>query len=100
IMAETLTNPELAGDIDEDIYQPLFKLAEQYFQAQMNAGNLPAGDPAMMVRVFSTPLFGLMSLRLMGDEHVSNHWEQYVAAITDMLVQMYRNQHPDNPSNL
>ena len=86
ILPETMTNPELSQMVNEQIYAPGFAVAEQYFQSLMEAGELEKSDPVVLARLFASPLLGLLFLRLLGDEHVSNNWQTYAAAMSSFLL--------------
>ncbi|MEM7113013.1 MAG: TetR/AcrR family transcriptional regulator [Chloroflexota bacterium] len=98
VMPEAISNPELSKALYEQIYEPGFKVAEAYFAHLMENGRLPPGDPVIMARLFASPLIGLMFLRLMGDEHVIEHWETYGAEMGKLLLAAYGDNHADESS--
>ena len=81
VFAETMVNPALAKLAYDKIYGPAFAVAEAYFQQMMADGRLPQGDPAVMSRLVAAPMMGLLTLRLLGDQHVTDHWQTYVEAM-------------------
>lgn len=92
IVAETLANPELGRQIYDQIYQPGFDSAETYFQQLIAEGSLPAMDVAMLTRLFAAPIFGLLLLRMFGDEHVTAHWEDYSELLSQRMLTMLQPQ--------
>ncbi len=92
IVAETLANPALGRQIYDQIYQPGFDTAEAYFQQLVADGTLPAIDVAMLTRLFAAPIFGLLLLRMFGDEHVTAHWEGYSELLSQRMLNMLQPQ--------
>ncbi len=89
ITAETMVNSELAQTINEQVYQPSFRIAEQFFDFLASQGEIPPGDSAVAARLFASPLLGLTLLRLMGDEHVAANWQLYTEALIGMMQTLY-----------
>ena len=96
VFSETMVNQELAQIVFEQIYGPAFAVAEHYFAHLMAIGRLPQGDPAVVSRIASAPLMGLVTLRLLGDPHVIEHWDAHVAAMIEFMLHAYRQG--DDPS--
>lgn len=86
IMPEMIVNEEIASAINEKIYAPSFSIAEEYIAKQMASGEIADADPVVAARLFASPLLGLLFLRLLGDEHVANHWETYAEAVGELLL--------------
>jgi AcrR family transcriptional regulator len=86
MLAETMVNPDLAATVYHDVYEPAFTVAEEFFAGLVAQGMLPAQDPAFLVRAFAAPVFGIMMLRALGDEHVAANWTGYVDIIVDLLL--------------
>ncbi|MDJ0756894.1 MAG: helix-turn-helix domain-containing protein [Ardenticatenaceae bacterium] len=90
VLSETFVNAELGRQVFEQIYDPTFAIAEKYFEALKADGALPADtDSKIAVRLFASPLLGLMLLRLMGDPHVDANWDAYTAAMVAFMKQIY-----------
>ena len=89
IFSETMVNEDLGKLVYQQIYGPAFVTAEAYFSELMNKGILPEGDPAVMSRALTAPLMGLLTLRLLGDPHVADNWNDHVQASIDMIVAAY-----------
>ncbi|MEM7536767.1 MAG: TetR/AcrR family transcriptional regulator, partial [Chloroflexota bacterium] len=100
IFPEMLTNEALVRQIYDEVYMPVFPIMEHYFQMLIEQGAVPGpseGDgkqtqmaPAVMVRMFASPLLGIFFLRLMGDEHISDNWDLYTKAIVEFLLSVYQ----------
>lgn len=88
LIGETLANPQLGQQVYEKVYAPAFKAAEEFFQQLIAQGALPAADPALLSRLFAAPVLGLLMLRMLGDEHVAEKWEEYTAALGTSLLAM------------
>lgn len=86
VLPEMMTNPELGSRAYEQIYGPMFVVIEQYFQQLMADDQIDGRDPALMARLFASPLMGLIMLRMLGDEHVGEHWEQYTQVMGQFLA--------------
>ena len=92
IFSETMVNEKLARLVFDQIYGPAFKTAEAYFSYQMEIGRIPRSDPAITSRLITAPLMGLITLRLLGDPHVTEHWADHVQAMVNLLKAAYRPQ--------
>ncbi|MBV7327601.1 TetR/AcrR family transcriptional regulator C-terminal domain-containing protein [Chloroflexi bacterium TSY] len=99
ILPETLANPELGVQINEQIYASAFASAEAYIQHLIEQGNIAPLDPAMATRLFASPLLGLMFLRLMGDEHVKANWQAYSEAMSNLLIKGFQTKDQSSDEN-
>ena len=86
ILAETLNNADLRKQVNDTIYTPMFTIAEMYIQHLMDTGQIESGDPKQFARMMAAPVFGLLMLRLLGDEHVVDNWETYGATVAEQLA--------------
>ena len=84
MISETLVNPKLAAELYDELYAPAFKMAETLLSKFLVDTPYEDKDPAIIARVFAAPLFGILMLRLLGDEHVAENWDDY----TDVLIEM------------
>ncbi len=100
LLPETIVNESLGRALNEQLYQPLFTIAEAYFQRLMEQGKMDEMDPQLAVRLFASPMFGLMMLRLLGDQHVAAHWDHYTEALIALLLRLFDAERPptDPPS--
>lgn len=88
VLSETIVNSQLSKTIYDQTYGPGFAIAESYLQQLMSQGDLPPSDPAIMARLFASPVLGLLLLRLLGDQHVIDNWERYAQATSQFLLQL------------
>lgn len=89
LMAETLVNPALGGEVYEKVYAPSFTVAERFFEQLITDKILPAEDPALLSRIFAAPLLGIFLLRMLGDPHVAAHWEQYSGLLAKNIANLF-----------
>lgn len=94
IISETMSDAALRDQINETVYGPMFAVAEMYIQHLMDDGQIPAGDPKLFTRMMATPIFGLLMLRLSGDEHVIANWEAYGEAVAEQLAGLMNASRP------
>lgn len=92
IIAETLNDAELRQKVNDTIYTPMFQVAEAYVQHLVDRGQIPPTDPPMAARLMAAPLFGLLMLRLLGDEHVATHWQAYGEALAEQTASLVSNR--------
>lgn len=90
IFSETMVNEKLSKLVFDQIYGPAFEVANRFFAQQMAQGKIPKGDPAVVSRLMATPLMGLLTLRLLGDQHVAENWNDHVQAAVNMLKVAFR----------
>lgn len=105
ILSETMVNEKLARLVFDQVYGPAFKAAEKYFAYQMEIGRIPKSDPTIVGRLMAAPLMGLLTLRLLGDEHVAEHWGKHVQAMVELFKAAFRehggvsgDEHHDRPN--
>ncbi|MCB9151683.1 MAG: TetR/AcrR family transcriptional regulator [Caldilineaceae bacterium] len=92
LIGETLANPQLVQQVYDEVYRPAFGAAEHFFQQLMAQGQLRNGDPALFARLFAAPVLGLLTLRMMGDDHVAENWPAYAEAVGNGLLSMLENK--------
>jgi AcrR family transcriptional regulator len=86
ILPELITNNDLSRKINDELFDPAFAVAEKYMQKLIDDGKMPTADPAIVARLFAAPLFGLLMLRLFGDQHVTENWEKYGEAMGQLIL--------------
>lgn len=89
ILPETITNRELSAMINEKIYEPVFEISEAFFQQMMDNNQIKAMDAKIATRLFAAPIMGLVFLRLLGDAHVTQHWDTYAETLGSMLTKLF-----------
>ena len=87
VLSETMNNAAMRSEMNETIYKPLFTIAEAYIEHLMQQEQLEAGDPATTARLIALPVMGVLLLRLLGDDHVEQHWSMYSELVARLLVE-------------
>lgn len=85
VLPETISDAALRKKIYDQVYAPGFSLAEQYIAQLQAQGEVDTAAPPVAARLISSPLLGLLLLRLLGDRHVTTHWATYTVALIDFL---------------
>jgi AcrR family transcriptional regulator len=85
ILPEMLANEELRALYFQQVIAPTFNIAENYFQAQSAAGQLPGIDVPLTVRAIAGMTFGLLTLQLLGDEVIAERWQELPEVLTTLL---------------
>ena len=92
MVSETLVNPELAAEMYDELYAPAFQLAEGFVSTYVRHGAYADHEPALLARLFAAPLFGILMLRLLGDEHVAQNWDAYTDGLIEMVLSGLENR--------
>src|SRR6266480_25899 len=85
VLPEMLVNAELRELYYEQVLAPTFKIAEHYFQAQSQQGQLRKIDVPLTVRAIAGMLLGLLTTQLLGDEVIAARWEELPEVLTSLL---------------
>ena len=85
VLPEMLVNAELRELYYEQVLAPTFKIAEHYFQAQIQQGQIRKIDVPLTVRAVAGMLFGLLTTQLLGDEVIAARWEELPDILTTLL---------------
>lgn len=88
VISESLANPALGHTAYSEIYEPTFKIAEQFFHHLMEQGDLPTTDPAYLSRLFAALPMGLLTLRMLGDAHVEENWQTYGEMLGNAMLKI------------
>jgi len=64
---------------------PTFRVAEHYFLAQMEEGQLRNVDVPLAVRAIAGTVFGLLMTQLLGDELIAARWEELPEVLTTLM---------------
>ncbi len=89
VLTETLANPALGRQVYDQVYAPGFAVADRYLQPLVADGSLPNVDAALLSRLLAAPLLGLLLLRMLGDEHVAQHWHAYGEVLGEQMTKMF-----------
>src|SRR5947209_14087799 len=85
VLPELLVNAELRELYYEQVLAPTFKIAEHYFQAQYQQGQIRKIDVPLTVRAIAGMLLGLLITQLLGDEVIAERWEELPEILTSLL---------------
>ena len=85
VLPEMLVNAELRELYYEQVLAPTFKIAEHYFLAQSQQGQIRKIDAPLTVRAIAGMLFGLLTTQLLGDEVIAARWEELPDILTTLL---------------
>jgi AcrR family transcriptional regulator len=85
VLPEMLVNEELHDLYYQQVLVPTFTVAEHYFQAQRGAGQVRSIDVSLTVRAIAGLLLGLLTLQLLGDEVITQRWEELPEVLTSLL---------------
>lgn len=86
VLSEALVDPDLRALYVERVIAPTVTLAEPFFQQLVAAGDLRAVDVPLALRAMTATLLGLVMLRLMGDQHLREHWDDIPDLLTTLLL--------------
>lgn len=86
LLPELLVNKELRERYFEQIVQPTYALAEQFFQQWVAEGVIRPVDPMLTLRVVAGTFLGLWMLRLIGDSELQTRWDELPAIITEIVL--------------
>jgi AcrR family transcriptional regulator len=85
VLPEMLVNAELRDLYYQQVLAPTFKIAENYFLAQSQQGQIRQIDVPLVVRAIAGMLLGLLTTQLLGDEMIAARWEELPEVITSLI---------------
>ncbi len=85
VLPEMLVNAELRDLYYRQVLVPTFRVAEHYFLAQMEEGQLRKVDVPLAVRAIAGTVFGLLMIQLLGDELIAARWEELPEVLTTLM---------------
>jgi len=95
VLPEMLVNAELRELYYQQVLVPTFRVAEHYYQAQSEAGQLPAIDIPLTVRAIAGTILGLLVIQLLGDEEIAARWQDLPEVLTTLLFDgLYAGRRP------
>ncbi len=86
VLSEVLVTPELRPLFVERVIAPAIVLAEPHFQQLVAAGKLRAVDVPLTLRTITATFLGLVMLRLLGDQHMQDQWDDVPELLTTLLL--------------
>jgi AcrR family transcriptional regulator len=85
VLPEMLVKAELRDLYYQQVLVPTFRVAEHYFLAQMEEGQLRKVDVPLAVRAIAGTVFGLLMIQLLGDELIAARWEELPEVLTTLV---------------
>jgi AcrR family transcriptional regulator len=85
VLPEMLVNAELRDLYYQQVLVPTFRVAEHYFLAQMEEGQLRKVDVPLAVRAIAGTVLGLLMTQLLGDELIAARWEELPEVLTTLM---------------
>ena len=85
VLPEMLVNAELRDLYYQQVLVPTFRVAEHYFLAQMEEGQLCKVDVPLAVRAIAGTVLGLLMTQLLGDELIAARWEELPEVLTTLM---------------
>lgn len=85
VLPEMLVNSELRDLYYQQVLAPTFTVAERFFQAQSEQGEVRKMDMPLTVRAIASTIFGLLMLQLLGDQEIAQRWEELPEILTTLL---------------
>lgn len=85
VLPELMVNDEPRELYLRQIVAPTMKIAEEYFQAMVEHGQIRAVNVPLAVRTLAGTLVGLLVLDLLGDEEVEAHWQEIPEVVASIM---------------
>lgn len=86
VVSEMLVNEEMRSLFYEQILQPTLAGTELMLQAHAAEFALSTEDARLAVRAISGLILGLMLIRIMGDEPLTEEWDRLPDVLADLLL--------------
>ena len=82
LLPELLVNEELRRQYQEQVIQPTYQVAEQYFAERLGQGD----DVALTLRLISALFLGVIVERLLGDPVLGARWQELPDLIANLIL--------------
>lgn len=86
ILPDILSNAELRSHYYTQVVEPTLVLAEPVFRAWMVQGRIKPLEPALVTRLFSSMVLGLLVLRMLGDPVAESEWNRFPEVMMELLL--------------
>lgn len=86
ILPDILSNAELRTRYYTQVIEPTFALADPIFRAWIEQGIIKPLDPALVTRVISSAVLGLLLLRMLGDRTAESEWSQFPDVMSELIL--------------
>ena len=95
VLPELLVNPHLQETYRREILEPTIKIAEIFFQNQMEQGRIRTVDIPLTVRAIAGSFFGLILLQLLGDQVIEQRHDAIPETLGSLFLDGLQEQHDD-----
>ncbi|GAC1393856.1 MAG: TetR/AcrR family transcriptional regulator [Ktedonobacteraceae bacterium] len=85
VLPEMLVNAELRDLYYQQIIAPTISVAEHYFEAQIQQGQIRKVDIPLTVRAIASTILGLLIMQLLGDQEIASQWEELPEVLCTMI---------------
>ena len=92
ILPEILVKPALSERFYHQFVRRISTLLEQYMQAQIALGRIPPVNVPLTVRAMQSMFFGLLVLRILGDEPLRSGWDDLPEVMATLIFDGLRAQ--------
>jgi AcrR family transcriptional regulator len=86
VLSEILADSELRALYYQQVIEPTFTMAEQYFRKWAEEGVIRLRDPRLSVRTIGGLTLGLIILRIIGDPDLEARWHEVPDLVVDLLL--------------
>jgi AcrR family transcriptional regulator len=86
VLSEILADSKLRALYYQQVIEPTFIIAEQYFRRWAEEGVIRLRDPRLAVRTIGGMTLGLIILRIMGDPDLEARWHEVPDLVVDLLL--------------
>lgn len=91
VLPELMVNDEPRELYLRQLVAPTMKVAEEYFQAMVEHGQIRAVNVPLAVRTLAGTVLGLLMLDLLGDEEVEAHWQEIPEVVASIMSEGLEN---------
>ncbi len=85
VLPELLVNLDLREKYFQQVIEPTILVAEQYFQIQIEQGQMRAVNVPLTVRAIAGMVLGLLILQLLGDQLLATQWTELPEVLATMI---------------
>ena len=87
LISEIMINSDLRELYYQQVIEPTFAIADQFFQQWADEGVIKPLDVRLSTRAISAMFLGMLLLRVMGDKEVEARWDEVPDIMADILLQ-------------
>lgn len=86
LLSEIMVNQELRDLYYRQVIEPTFTLGEPYFNQWVAGSSLAEEDVPLAMRAIAAMMLGLITLRIMGDTTLDEHWGELPDFLTRLIL--------------